>query len=159
MLSYIENPDDEKWEAPQKINKQRAKAMIDTYMTDEAFDNAFNRLKEHWNNLLSKYTLETSDDKLCRMVNIWNQYQCMVTFNMSRSHIMNQAQAEEWVSAIHARICSDLCILFLMPQGSVFLILPQHNLKTEVHITSTSRSQNRAIPILEVGSMTTLSGL
>ena len=85
MLSYIENPDDEKWEAPQKINKQRAKAMIDTYMTDEAFDNAFNRLKEHWNNLLSKYTLETSDDKLCRMVNIWNQYQCMVTFNMSRS--------------------------------------------------------------------------
>lgn len=68
-----------------KINKQRAKAMIDTYMTDEAFDNAFNRLKEHWNNLLSKYTLETSDDKLCRMVNIWNQYQCMVTFNMSRS--------------------------------------------------------------------------
>lgn len=85
MLGYIENPDDEKWEAPQKINKQRAKAMIDTYMTDEAFDNAFNRLKEHWNNLLSKYTLETSDDKLCRMVNIWNQYQCMVTFNMSRS--------------------------------------------------------------------------
>ena len=85
MLGYIENPDYEKWEAPQKINKQRAKAMIDTYMTDEAFDNAFNRLKEHWNNLLSKYTLETSDDKLCRMVNIWNQYQCMVTFNMSRS--------------------------------------------------------------------------
>lgn len=85
MLGYIENPDDEKWEAPQKINKQRAKAMIDTYMTDEAFDNAFNRLKKHWNNLLSKYTLETSDDKLCRMVNIWNQYQCMVTFNMSRS--------------------------------------------------------------------------
>ena len=85
MLGYIENPDDEKWEVPQKINKQRAKAMIDTYMTDEAFDNAFNRLKEHWNNLLSKYTLETSDDKLCRMVNIWNQYQCMVTFNMSRS--------------------------------------------------------------------------
>ena len=85
MLGYIENPDDEKWEAPQKINKQRAKAMIDTYMTDEAFDNAFNQLKEHWNNLLSKYTLETSDDKLCRMVNIWNQYQCMVTFNMSRS--------------------------------------------------------------------------
>ena len=85
MLGYIENPDDEKWEVPQKINKQRAKAMIDTYMTDEAFDNAFNRLKEHWNNLLSKYTLETSDDKLCRMVNIWNQYQCMVTFNFSRS--------------------------------------------------------------------------
>ena len=41
MLSYIENPDDEKWEEKKKINKQRAKAMIDTYMTDEAFDNAF----------------------------------------------------------------------------------------------------------------------
>mgnify|MGYP001032987194 CR=1 FL=1 len=155
MLGYIENPDDEKWEAPQKINKQRAKAMIDTYMTDEAFDNAFNRLKEHWNNLLSKYTLETSDDKLCRMVNIWNQYQCMCHDPL---HIMSQEQAAAWDFVIHARICSDLCILFLMLQGSVFLILPQHNLKTEVHITNTSRSQNRAIPISEADSMTTRSG-
>ena len=31
------------------------------------------------------YHAETGDEKVDRMVNIWNQYQCMVTFNMSRS--------------------------------------------------------------------------
>ena len=34
---------------------------------------------------MSNYTVESNDDKLNRMVNIWNPYQCMVTFNMSRS--------------------------------------------------------------------------
>jgi cellobiose phosphorylase len=42
-------------------------------------------LNEHWNRLLSHYTVKSGDEKLNRMVNIWNQYQCMVTFNMSRS--------------------------------------------------------------------------
>jgi cellobiose phosphorylase len=35
--------------------------------------------------MLSKYTVKSGDDRLDRMVNIWNPYQCMVTFNMSRS--------------------------------------------------------------------------
>ena len=42
-------------------------------------------LKEHWEKLLSTFRLSSGDEKLNRMVNIWNQYQCMVTFNMSRS--------------------------------------------------------------------------
>ena len=59
--------------------------MIDANMSDDKFNAAFNMLKEYWDNLLSGYRLETKDARLCRMVNIWNQYQCMVTFNMSRS--------------------------------------------------------------------------
>ena len=35
--------------------------------------------------MLSKYTVKSGDERLDRMVNIWNPYQCMVTFNMSRS--------------------------------------------------------------------------
>ncbi|MFR7479382.1 MAG: GH36-type glycosyl hydrolase domain-containing protein, partial [Acutalibacteraceae bacterium] len=35
--------------------------------------------------LLSNYHVASGDEKMDRMVNIWNQYQCMVTFNMSRS--------------------------------------------------------------------------
>ena len=48
-------------------------------------DKAFSELQSYWNGLLSKYTVKSSNDKVDRMVNIWNQYQCMVTFNMSRS--------------------------------------------------------------------------
>ena len=85
VLGYVENPEDEKWESHQVINKTRAIALLAKYDTDAKVDAAFAELKEYWNGLLSKYTVESSNDKVNRMVNIWNQYQCMVTFNMSRS--------------------------------------------------------------------------
>ena len=85
VLGYIENPEDEKWAAPGVINKTRAQAMAARYATDAQVDAALARLHDHWNNLLSTYSVKSSDEKLDRMVDIWNQYQCMVTFNMSRS--------------------------------------------------------------------------
>ena len=85
VLGYIENPVEEKWESLNVINKKPAHELLAKYKTTEQVDAAFKKLNDYWNSLLSKYTLETEDDKLCRMVNIWNQYQCMVTFNMSRS--------------------------------------------------------------------------
>ena len=85
VLGYIENPEDDKWESYGIINKKRAYAMLDRYKTDEDVEKAFAQLNEYWKNLLSKYTVKSSNDKVDRMVNIWNQYQCMVTFNMSRS--------------------------------------------------------------------------
>ena len=85
VLAYIENPVDEKWEAPNVVNKKPAKALLAKYQTDEDVDKAFAELNAHWDNLLSKYTVHSDNDKVNRMVNIWNQYQCMVTFNMSRS--------------------------------------------------------------------------
>ena len=85
ILGFIENSPDDKWEALKVINKKNAHKMIDANMSDDKFNAAFNMLKEYWDNLLSGYRLETKDARLCRMVNIWNQYQCMVTFNMSRS--------------------------------------------------------------------------
>ncbi len=85
VLGYCENPDDDKWESKGVVNKKPAKAMLAKYQTDADVDKAFAKLKEYWNNLLSIYTLESNNDKVNRMVNIWNQYQCMVTFNMSRS--------------------------------------------------------------------------
>lgn len=85
VLGYVENPDDNKWESPGVINKERARAMLGKYGTEEAVDSAFRKLCDYWRHLLSKYTVETADEKVNRMVNVWNQYQCMVTFNMSRS--------------------------------------------------------------------------
>jgi len=85
VLGYCENAKDDKWEAPNVINKAPAKEMLARFSTDEQVASALAELKTYWTNLLSTYHVKSSDDKLNRMVNIWNQYQCMVTFNMSRS--------------------------------------------------------------------------
>ncbi len=85
VLGYIENPEDEKWEAPGIVNKKPANIMLAKYQTDADVDKAFAALNAYWEDLLSKYTVKSSNDKVDRMVNVWNQYQCMVTFNMSRS--------------------------------------------------------------------------
>ncbi|CAG1014848.1 cellobiose phosphorylase [Anaerolineae bacterium] len=85
LLGYIENPKDQKWERPGVINKQRAHEMIAQFSTPEQVAAALEKLREYWSGMLGAYALESSDEKLNRMVNIWNPYQCMVTFNMSRS--------------------------------------------------------------------------
>jgi len=85
VLGYVENPRSEKWEKPGIINKKRAEQLIAAYSTSEQVSAALAKLREHWQGLLSTYSVESGDEKLNRMVNIWNPYQCMVTFNMSRS--------------------------------------------------------------------------
>ena len=85
VLGYVENPEDDKWESHNIINKAPANAMLAKYQTDKDVAKAFAELKEYWNDLLSKYSITSGNEKVNRMVNIWNQYQCMVTFNMSRS--------------------------------------------------------------------------
>ena len=85
LLGYIENPEDEKWERKGIVNKTRAHELISKFDTSEKVNSALAELAAYWDNLLSICQVESSDDKLNRMVNIWNQYQCMVTFNMSRS--------------------------------------------------------------------------
>ena len=85
VLGYIENKEEEKWEAKNIINKKPAKDLIARFDTVEKVNAAFDDLKEYWENLLDGFVLNSGDEKLDRMVNIWNQYQCMVTFNMSRS--------------------------------------------------------------------------
>ncbi|MDI9501113.1 MAG: glycosyl transferase [Clostridiaceae bacterium] len=85
VLGYVENDPDDKWEASNVINKKKAKKMMERFSTAQQVDGALSDLKQYWDGLLSKYVLDSRDEKLNRMVNIWNQYQCMVTFNMSRS--------------------------------------------------------------------------
>ncbi len=84
LLGYVENGKD-KWDENGGMNKSKAYSMIEAMNTVEKADAALEDLKSTWNELLSKYCVSTPDDKMNRMVNIWNQYQCMVTFNMSRS--------------------------------------------------------------------------
>ena len=85
VLGYAENPLAEKWSAPGIINKKQAKEILAKYQTDAQVEQALSALAAYWEDLLSKYHVTSSNEKIDRMVNIWNQYQCMVTFNMSRS--------------------------------------------------------------------------
>ncbi len=85
LLGYAENPANEKWESLDVINKTPALRAISRLDNDRKVADALDALADYWNHLLSKFTLECADTRLNRMVNIWNQYQCMVTFNLSRS--------------------------------------------------------------------------
>ena len=85
ILGYCENPRDNKWEAPNVIRKAPANAIQEKFTTSAQVDAAFAELNAFWDELLSRYHVESQDPNVNRMANIWNQYQCMVTFNMSRS--------------------------------------------------------------------------
>ncbi|MGB8316562.1 MAG: glycosyl transferase, partial [Ignavibacteriaceae bacterium] len=85
ILGYVENEDDKKWESKGIINKEKAEELIYKFSTPDRVEESFIELKNYWDDLLSVYRVKSHDDRLDRMVNIWNQYQCMVTFNMSRS--------------------------------------------------------------------------
>ena len=91
VLGYIEVAKDQKWEDPNDpakvgiINKKPAHELFRRFANVEQVEAALKELNSYWTELLSTYSVESGDEKLDRMVNIWHQYQCMVTFNMSRS--------------------------------------------------------------------------
>jgi len=103
LLGYVENEQDEKFSTADierkrrgelissqdsdvtLVNKQKALETIRKFSTVEAVDAAFDELHKMWDELLDKYVVKSGDERLDRMVNIWNQYQCMITFNFSRS--------------------------------------------------------------------------
>jgi cellobiose phosphorylase len=85
LLGYVENEEHRKWESKGVIYKEKAKKMISSFDSVEKTDKAFAELAAFWDDLLSKFVVNSGDPRLDRMVNIWNQYQCMITFNFSRS--------------------------------------------------------------------------
>ena len=85
LLGYCENPESAKFSAPNVVNKAPADRLCAKYESDAQFDAALAALKAYWEGLLSRFSIHTGEEKLDRMVNVWHQYQCMVTFNISRS--------------------------------------------------------------------------
>ncbi|MBO6029580.1 MAG: glycosyl transferase [Bacteroidales bacterium] len=85
VLGYVENPPGQKFIAPQVINKAKAQAMMDAFATGVQVDAAFAALRAFWDDLLDRFIVESEVPELDRTVNVWNQYQCMVTFFFSRS--------------------------------------------------------------------------
>ncbi len=85
LLGYAENPEEEKFTAPGVINKDRVRRIVEKYLKPAELEEAFRELRNYWDELLSKYSVETVDRDVNLMVNVWNPYQCMATFNLSRS--------------------------------------------------------------------------
>jgi len=85
VLGYAENAQEEKFNADGSLNTSKAEALLARYDSAEKVAAAFAQLGSYWDDLLDRFSVESGNEKLDRMVNIWNQYQCMVTFNMSRS--------------------------------------------------------------------------
>ena len=87
LLGYAENPSDAKFDPPgsQTIDKRLVRPTIARYLQPAVVAQAFEALRARWTDLLAIYQARTGHEHVDRMVNVWNPYQCMVTFNMSRS--------------------------------------------------------------------------
>jgi cellobiose phosphorylase len=87
LLGYHENPRDDKFDPhkSQTINKRTVIPIIARYLKADEVESAFQALRAYWDELLNKMQVTTPDEHTNRMVNIWNAYQVMITFNISRS--------------------------------------------------------------------------
>ena len=85
VLGYVENAPEEKFVAPGVINKAKAQVMMRAFATGAQVDAAFAALKAYWDDLLGRFIVASDVPELDRTVNVWNQYQCMITFFFSRS--------------------------------------------------------------------------
>ena len=132
LLGYVENEQDKKFSAKKVINKEKAHQLISKFDTTEKVDAAFAELNRYWDDLLNIFTVKSGNDKLDRMVNIWNQYQCMITFCMSRSASFFESGASS--------------------------TSPVPSSQTVAAITSISLSPNEATMISVAVSTTTLAG-
>ena len=90
MLGYIENEDDKKWIGG-RLNKAGAEEMINAFRTDADVEAALEELGRFWAGKFEHYKINTGNEKFDRMINTWNQYQCMVTYNLSRSASMYES--------------------------------------------------------------------
>jgi cellobiose phosphorylase len=87
VLGYAENPPGAKFDPPgsQTIDTTRVRPVIDRWLRASEVDASWQHLRDHWTGLLGSLQVATPDEHVDRMANIWNPYQCMATFNLSRS--------------------------------------------------------------------------
>ncbi|MCG3147578.1 MAG: Cellobiose phosphorylase [Verrucomicrobiae bacterium] len=81
LLAYIEQGEP-KFEQPGVMNKTKGRALLEKYRD---VDGAFAELHRTWDRLLDSFQVASPNEHANRMANVWNQYQCLVTFNLSRS--------------------------------------------------------------------------
>ncbi len=90
ILGYTDNPADHKFDPPgsTRPDTSRVRAAVERYRRPGRVDDALAALRAAWEERLAALGVATGDPHVDRMVNTWNPYQCMVTFNLSRSASM-----------------------------------------------------------------------
>lgn len=116
LLGFAENPEDRKFESDGTINKKTVQPIIKTYLQRSESTKAFEEMKRYWDSLITKLQVKTPDQKMDTMVNIWNQYQCVRTFQMSRSASFFETGIGRGIGFRDA--CQDIFgIVHLLPVG------------------------------------------
>jgi cellobiose phosphorylase len=87
LLGYHENPRDQKFDPPssQSLNKRLVAPTIERFLQPSNVATAFEDLAEYWEGLTGIMQVSTPDEHTNRLVNVWNPYQNMATFTVSRS--------------------------------------------------------------------------
>lgn len=93
QLGYAEAPAERKFSAPGVVNKVPALEAMERFDSADKVRAAAAELTAYWDDLLSNFRVRSGEARLDRLVNVWNQYQCMVTFNLSRSASFFEAGA------------------------------------------------------------------
>ena len=88
MLAYVEQGEEPKFTSKYVMNKKVGQTIMAKYSAPGAVEAAFASLKKYWDDLLGNFQAQSPNEHANRMLNVWNQYQCMATFNMSRSASM-----------------------------------------------------------------------
>jgi cellobiose phosphorylase len=84
-LGYHENPPDAKFDAAGRVARGALAPVVARLTDADQVDSAFYQLKRRWDDLLGVLRVDTPDEHVDRSVNVWNPYQNMTTFNLSRS--------------------------------------------------------------------------
>ena len=85
VLAYVQQGETPKFERPGVVDKTHGRAILERFSAPGAVDAAFAELGATWSELLAAFQVDCPDAHAQRMGNTWNQYQCVVTFNLSRS--------------------------------------------------------------------------
>ena len=66
-------------------SKDKSAALLSEYKKDGKVEAELAQLKSYWHGKLNNLQVKTPDDKFNNMVNVWNAYQCFITFIWSRA--------------------------------------------------------------------------
>jgi len=118
VLGFHENSVDDKFESNGSINKKNVLPIIETYLDREKSLASFAEMNDYWNSMLANLQVSTPDMKLNTMVNVWNQYQCIRTFQMSRSASFFETGIGRGIGFRDA--CQDIYgIVHLLPKETI----------------------------------------
>ncbi len=66
-------------------NNTKADKIIEKYKDSMLVDKEIEKLKNYWHTKLNNFQVKTPSDEFNNMINVWNSYQCFITFIWSRA--------------------------------------------------------------------------